>query len=111
MTEALVPQLDKDIVRRIQETTQARALALHAALMDRLEKVLNGEDDKAALTAVGLILKIGAGPKERSLKIHHTFDDMMRQSTAQPGQLAGLTQIVEGAVIDAEDGDIDDDNE
>jgi len=106
MSEALIPQLDKDMVRLIQETTKARALALHGALMDRLETILNGEDDKTALTAAGLILKIGGSMKERTMKVHHTFDELMKQPAVEAGPLSGLTQIAEASVIDAEeDGD------
>lgn len=104
MSEALVPQFDKDMVRLIQETTKARALALHGALMDRLETILNGEDDKTALTAAGLILKIGGSMKPAPIQVRLSFDEMVKQS-GQAGPLSGLTQIAEASVIDAEEED------
>src|SRR5262245_51378959 len=104
MTDALVPY-SRDEVRDIQEATKARALALHDAVMDRLERVLNGEDDKTALTAAGLILKVGGGMKTQSVRVQATFNQLMEGAAVNAGPLASLTQITASAVIDAEDGD------
>ena len=111
MSEALVPY-DKDVARQIQETTKARALALHGAVMDRLELILNRDDDKTALTAAGLILKVGGGMKAQSIKVQATFNQLMENAAASvPGPLAALTQITASAVIDAEDDDSSDTEE
>jgi len=111
MSEALVP-CGKEVARDIQETTKTRALSLHGAAMDRLAAILQGEDDKAALTAIGLILKIGGGMKTQSVKVQATFNQLIEGAPLQPGPLAGLTQITASAVIDAEeDGDFDADNQ
>jgi len=110
MNEALVP-FDKDNARQIQETTKARALALHDAVMDRLETILNGEDDKTALTAIGLILKVGGGMKTQSVRVQATFNQLMEGATVNAGPLASLTHITASAVIDAEDGDDSDTDE
>jgi len=108
MSEALMCQLDKEDARLIHEATKSRALALHGALMDRLETILNGEDDKSALTAIGLLLKIGGGLKTQSIKVQATFNQLMENATANAGPLGGLTQITASAVIDAdEDTDSD----
>ena len=112
MTEALVPYLNKDEARDIQEATKARALGLHDAVMDRLESILNGEDDKTALTAIGLVLKVGGGMKTQSINVKATFNQLMEAAPMQAGPLASLTQITASAVIDAEeDGDDDADSE
>ena len=104
MSEALVPY-SKDEVRDIQETTKARALALHEAVMDRLAVILHGADDKAALTAAGLILKVGGGMKTQSVRVQATFNQLMEGAAVNAGPLASLTHITASAVIDAEDGD------
>jgi hypothetical protein len=106
MSQALVPY-DKEAARDIQETTKARALDLHGEVMDMLARVLRGEDDKAALTAAGLILKIGGGMKTQSVRVQATFNQLMEAAPLQAGPLAGLTQITASAVIDAEE-DADD---
>jgi len=103
MSEALMCQLDRDEARLIHETTKARALALHGAVMDRLATILHGEDDKAALTAAGLILKVGGGMKTQSIKVQATFNQLMENATANAGPLGALTQITASAVIDAEE--------
>jgi len=110
MTEALVPQLDKDMVRFIQETARARALAAHGDVLDRLITILNGEDDKTALTAAGLLLKLGGSMKAPTMKLQVSFDDLRKAAaTAPAGPLSGITQITESAVIegDFDDGDGD----
>src|SRR5262245_28615110 len=110
-SEALVPY-SKDEARDIQEATKARALSLHNAVMDRLEKILYDKDDKTALTAAGLILKVGGGMKTQSVRVQATFNQLMEAAPLQAGPLASLTQITASAVIDAEeDGDFDDDSE
>src|SRR5262245_66496297 len=109
-SEALVPY-SRDEVRDIQEATKARALSLHNAVMDRLERILDGEDDKTALTAIGLILKVGGGMKTQSVRVQATFNQLMEGAAVNAGPLASLTQITASAVIDAEDGELDDDNE
>ena len=110
MSEALVPY-SKDEARDIQEATKLRALSLHAAVMDRLAAILQGEDDKTALTAAGLILKVGGGMKTQSVRVQATFNQLMEGANVNAGPLASLTQITASAVIDAEDGDFDSDNE
>src|SRR5262247_3219330 len=110
MSEALV-LYSKDEARDIQEATKARALSLHADVMDRLASILHGEDDKTALTAAGLILKVGGMDKRQSIKVQATFNQLMEGATVNAGPLASLTQITASAVIDAEDGDFDSDNE
>src|SRR5215510_1257959 len=106
MSEALVP-FDK--ARDIQEATKARALELHDAVMDRLTLILHGADDKTALTAAGLILKVGGGMKTQSIKVQATFNQLMENATVNAGPLASLTQITASAVIDAEEDDDDGD--
>jgi len=106
MSKALIPY-DKEAVRDIQETTKARALDLHGEVMNRLERILYGPDDKAALTAAGLILKIGGGMKTQSVRVQATFNQLMEAAPLQAGPLAGLTQITASAVIDAEEDDDD----
>jgi len=108
MSEALAPRLDNDVVRLIHDRTKARALAAHDAVMDRLIAVLGGENDKAAMTAAALILKVGGSMKAPSVKVQVSFDELIKSVPAQAGPLSGLTQIVESAAID---GDVDDDNE
>jgi len=109
--EALVPYLDRDKARDIQEATKARALSLHEAVMDRLASILHGENDKNAMTAAGLILRIGGIDKKQSIKVQATFNQLMEGASVNAGPLASLTQITASAVIDAEDGDFDDNNE
>jgi hypothetical protein len=104
MSEALVPY-NREAARDIQETTKTRALDLYAEVMDRLASILRGENDKAALTAAGLIIKIGGGMKTQSVRVHATFNQLMEAAPSQAGPLAGLTQITASAVIDAEDDD------
>src|SRR4030095_10260192 len=106
MSEALVPY-NKEAARDIQETTKARALSLHAEVMAKLASILRGEDDKAAVTARGLILKIGGGRKTQSVRVQATFNQLMEAAPLQAGPLAGLTQITASAVIDAEEDDDD----
>jgi len=107
MTEALVPY---NTARDIQEATKARALELHGEVMDRLAAILRGEDDKTALTAAGLILKVGGGMKTQSIKVQATFNQLMEGAVVNAGPLASLTQITASAVIDAnEEDDTDDD--
>src|SRR5215510_10525265 len=108
MTEALVPY-SKDEARDIQEATKARALSLHNAVMDRLATILHGEDDKTALTAAGLILRIGGIDKKQSIKVQATFNQLMEGATVNAGPLASLMQITASAVIDAEEDDDDGD--
>jgi|SRR5262245_3010442 len=110
MTEALVPY-SKDEARDIQEATKARALSLHNAVMDRLAAILHGEDDKTALTAAGLILKVGGGMKTQSVRVQATFNQLMEGATVNAGPLASLTQITASAVIDADDDDSNSDTE
>jgi len=105
-SEALVPY-NKEAARDIQEATKARALDLHGEVMNRLERILYGPDDKAALTAAGLILKIGGGMKTQSVRVQATFNQLMEAAPMQAGPLAGLTQITASAVIDAEEDDDD----
>jgi len=111
MTEALVPQLDREMVRLIHDTTKSRALALHGAVMDRLQQILYGADDKAAMTAAGLILKLGGSMKAPSVKVQVSFDDLMKQSAIEAGPLHGLTQIAEASIVDAEDEYSDSENQ
>ena len=108
MSEALVPY-SRDEARDIQEATKARALSLHDAVMDRLETILHGDDDKTALTAAGLILKVGGGMKTQSVRVQATFNQLMEGATVNAGPLASLTQITASAVIDAEEDDDDGD--
>jgi hypothetical protein len=108
ISEALVPY-NKEVARDIQEATKARALDLHGEVMDKLASILRGKDDKAALTAAGLILKIGGGMKTQSVKVQATFNQLMEAAPLQAGPLAGLTQITASAVIDAEEDDDDGD--
>ncbi len=108
-SEALTPRLDNDVVQLIQDRTKARALAAHDAVMDKLIAVLGGENDKAAMTAAALILKVGGSLKAPPVKVQHSFDDLIKAAlSAQAGPLSGLTQISASAVID---GELDDDNE
>jgi len=102
MTEALIPY-SKDEARDIQEATKARALSLHSAVMDRLETILHDKDDKNAMTAAGLILRIGGIDKKQSIKVQATFNQLMEGATVNAGPLASLTQITASAVIDAEE--------
>src|SRR5262245_9198784 len=108
MSEALVP-FDKDLARQIQETTKARALSLHGAVMDKLEQLLNSEDDRTALSSAGLILKVGGGMKTQSVRVQATFNQLMENATVNAGPLASLTHITASAVIDAEEDDDDGD--
>ena len=110
MTEALVPT-STDLARTVHETTKTRALEAHSAVMDRLISVLHGEDDKAALTAAGMILRIGGAMKAPAVKVNFTFNELQAQSALSAGPLAGITQIVESAVIDVDDDGDSDDNE
>ena len=104
MSQALVPY-SKDEARDIQEATKARALALHEEVMDKLAAILRGADDKTALTAAGLILKVGGGMKTQSVRVQATFNQLMEGATVNAGPLASLTQITASAIIDAEDDD------
>src|SRR5215475_417939 len=109
MPEALVPY-SRDEARDIQEATKARALSLHERVMDRLELIRNGADDKTALTAAGLILKVGGGMKTQSVRVQATFNQLMEGATVNAGPLASLTQITASAVIDAEEENESDDD-
>src|SRR5262245_63956140 len=98
MSEALVPLPDRDIVRLIHDTTRARALEAHGAVMDRLIAVLHGEDDKAAMTAAGMILKLG-GSLKAPRPIQVTFEELRKAAaTVEAGPLSGITRITESAV-------------
>jgi len=107
MSESLV-LYNKDEARDIQEATKARALSLHSAVMDKLALILQGENDKTALTAAGLILKIGGGTKTQSVRVQATFNQLMEGATVNAGPLASLTQITASAVIDAEETEEED---
>ena len=103
MSEALVP-VDADLV---YETTKARALEAHGAVMDRLISVLHGEDDKAALTAAGMLLKLG-GTLKPAKPVVVNFQTLINGAGNQSaGPLAGITQIREAEIIDGDDGDDD----
>jgi len=109
MNEALVPIPDKDIVQFIHDTTKARALEAHPAIMDRLITILHGEDDKTALTAAGILLKLG-GSLKAPRPIQVSFEELRKAAATVPaGPLGGITQITESAVIegDFDDGDSD----
>src|SRR5262245_41859075 len=108
MSEAVVPY-SRDEARDIQEATKARALALHDEVMDKLAAILRGTDDKTALTAAGLILKVGGGMKTQSVRVQATFNQLMEGATVNAGPLASLTHITASAVIDAEEDDDDGD--
>lgn len=93
----------KDTAAAIQEETKARALLAQPAIANMLIRIVNGKDDKDAMTAAGLLLKLSGNLKAPSVNVRLSFDQMMKAATTvEAGPLAGLTQIKESAVIDAD---------
>lgn len=100
---------DPDFTRAVQERTRARAKAFfHGRGFDRLVEIANSEDDKTALSAITTIGKL-AGEFKAPRPVQVSFDELIKKAAQASGPLAGITQITESTVIDAEDGD-DDDN-
>lgn len=99
----------KDAAQAIHETTKARALLAQAPIVTRLIKIVNGNDDKTALSAAALLLKLGGNLKGPSVQVKLSFDELMKSAAqTQTGPLGGITQIVEGAAIDVGEDDADD---
>jgi hypothetical protein len=99
---------DPDFSRAIQERTKARAKAFfHGRGFDRLVDIANGVDDKAAMTAITTIGKL-AGEFKAPKPVVLSFDELVkRAATVDAGPLAGITQIREAEIIDADDDDDD----
>jgi hypothetical protein len=95
----------KDALDALHNLTKARALLAQGPIVNRLIKIANGDDDKAALTAAGLLLKVAGNIKPSSVNVTLSFDELIKSVPAQAGPLSGLTQIVESAAIDAEESD------
>ena len=110
MSEALVPTddaalfNDPDFTRAVQERTRARArAAFHGRGVDRLIEMAEGGDDRTALSAITMLGKL-AGEFKAPRPIQLNFEGLMKEAqAATPGPLTGITQIVESAVIDAEE--------
>lgn len=97
MSEALVP-IDTDLVH---ETTKARALEVHGAVMDRLISILNGENDKNAMTAAGLLLKLG-GTLKPAKPVVVNFQTLIN-GAQNAGALTGITQIREAEIVEGDE--------
>lgn len=110
MSEALTipddatPFHDAEFTKAVQERTRAVArLAFHGRGLDRLIAIANGADDKTALTAINLLGKL-AGEFKAPKPVVLSFDELVKRAqTVSAGPLAGITQIREAEVIDAEE--------
>ena len=95
---------DPDFSRAIQERTKRRAKAFfHGRGFDRLVEVAEGEDDKAAMTAINLLGKL-AGDFKAPKPVVLSFEDLRKAAATVPaGPLSDITQIREAEVIDVEE--------
>ena len=95
---------DPDFSRAIQERTKRRAKAFfHGRGFDRLVEVAEGEDDKAAMTAINLLGKL-AGEFKAPKPVVLSFEDLRKAAATVPaGPLSDITQIREAEVIDVEE--------
>lgn len=100
---------DPEFTRAVQEWTRARAKAFfHGRGFDRLVEIADGEDDKAAMTAITLLGKV-AGEFKPPRPVMLSFEDLRKAAaTVSAGPLGGITQITESAIIDAEEETDDD---
>jgi hypothetical protein len=102
----------KDALQAIHETTKARALLAQGPIINRLIRIANEGDDKEAMTAASLLLKLSGNIKGPSVNVTLSFDELMKGAAAQAGPLSSLTHIVESRAIDADDdGELDNDNQ
>ena len=99
---------DPDLERAIQDRTKRRAkAAFHGRGLDRLIRIADAPDDKAALSAITLLGKL-AGEFKAPRPVQVSFEDLRKAAaTVNAGPLGGITQIREAEVIE---GDFDDDD-
>ncbi len=97
---------DPDFTRAIQERTRNRArAAFHGRGLDRLIEMAEGEDDRTALSAITMLGKL-AGEFKAPRPVMLSFEELRKAAATVPaGPLAGMTDIVESAVIDADEED------
>jgi hypothetical protein len=101
---------DADLLR--SRLTRARtnegACAVGVPRTDqRAYRNCDGEDDKTAITAITLLGKLAGEFKPARVL---SFDELVKRAqTVNAGPLAGITQIREAEVIDADDDDDDGD--
>lgn len=101
---------DPDFAKAIQDRTKRRAKAFfHGRGLDRLIAIADSKDDKTALSAITTIGKL-AGEFKAPKPVVLSFDELVKRAQAvDAGPLAGITQIREAEVIDAEEEGDDDD--
>ena len=100
---------DADFTRAIQDRTKRRAReAFHGRGLERLIRIADGLDDKAAMTAITLLGKLAGEFKAPKQSVVLNFNELMdKKQAVEAGPLGGITQI-QAAIIDAEnDGDGD----
>lgn len=97
---------DPDFAKAIQDRTKARAKAFfHGPGFDRLLEIAGSEDDKTALSAITLLGKL-AGEFKAPKPVLVSFDELLKKAqTVEAGPLAGITQIREAEIVDAEEGE------
>lgn len=96
---------DRGTTQAIHEETKARALLAQPAIANRLVRIINGADDKDAMAAAGILLKLSGGIKAPR-PIQLSFDELLKRAQAgSAGPLTGITQIVEAVIDSTEDGD------
>lgn len=96
--------------REMQDITKARArIAFHGRGVERLIQIAESDDDKTAIAAITMLGKL-AGEFKAPKPVMVSFDELLKQAHAGgAGPLGGITEIREGAVIDADEGDDDTD--
>src|SRR5262245_31445214 len=107
MSEALIQTDEKRLAMRRHLTKMKAADAFHGPGFDRLIGMLESDDERIVLAVMNFLGKISGDMRTTQSPVQVTFNQLIKNQSSD-GPLSKITQITESAVIDAEDGDSDD---